>query len=119
MGIFDALNDNPALTGLILIFFTLISDIIRYNRRMYYNNGHPNSENHYLNKKFHLDKMGKKVDIDAINKSLFLVNIALLMVSSVVILLVDLAIGVVVYLVLTMFVPIFAMQKIGEKYTDL
>lgn len=117
MGIFDMLSDHPEWTGMILIFFTLASDIVRYNKKMFYNNGQPNSASHYLNRKYHLDRMGKKVDIEWINKTLFLVNVAMLLISGAVILLVDLTIGVVVYLVLTMFAPVVAMRWIGERYT--
>lgn len=117
MGIFNGLSEHPEWTGLILIFLTLISDIIRYNKRMYYNIGNQGNENHYLNKKYHLDRMGKKVDVEKINKQLFVVNVVLLLISSVVILLIDLTIGVVAYLILTMVGPFVAMWFIGEQYT--
>lgn len=113
------LNNNPTVASVVLIVLLLITEVIRYVKRLYYGFDGIKAEEHTLNKKYKLHLMKELVDVDKINKDVFIIQVVTLVISGILIFLTNIIIGFVAYILLSVLASRFYYKKTGEYYKSL
>ncbi|MEA5018305.1 MAG: hypothetical protein VB009_06275 [Erysipelotrichaceae bacterium] len=115
MGIVDRIMENPYYTALIITAVLALSEMLLWKKQMHYNRNTDNRmASSILNRKYHLNEK-KNVDLEYINKTISLHNLAVIAVAGI-IMIINLVAGVVAYTVFTVIINYYVAKKIAKKY---
>lgn len=107
---------DPRYFGIIFIVVMVIGEVIRYIKKLYYNDyrKYPKMVQHPLNIRFGLHH--KNVDYDDINKILFISSISVIIATGI-IMYFNILYGVISFFVLSMLSAFFTNKSIVAKYS--
>ena len=122
--------NNVFLIDLLFVALTLLSSYLTYRQQRYFNYDSKkmkNQKNHPLIRKYHLDELKKKPDLETINKKMFTASAICTLIGGVLCAIlalfklddnICLLIGIGAALGLDAIVQIKVCDKIGEKYKN-
>lgn len=117
MELLSKINNDPRIASAVLIIMLLITIIIKYKKLLYYNFDNPNVEKNILSRVYRLNTKRIAVDIQKINKQLFVVDIAALIASGLVMVIFNMIVGFVLYLIVSNLGIYLLSHKIGKYYS--
>ena len=117
MELLSKINNDPRIASAVLIIMLLITIIIKYKKLLYYNFDNPNVEKNILSRVYRLNTKRIAVDIQKINKQLFVVDIAALIASGLVMVIFNMIVGFVLYLIASNLGIYLLSHRIGKYYS--
>ena len=117
MELLSKINNDPRIASAVLIIMLLITIIIKYKKLLYYNFDNPNVEKNILSRVYRLNTKRIAVDIQKINKQLFVVDIAGLIASGLVMVIFNMIVGFVLYLIASNLGIYLLSHRIGKYYS--
>ena len=100
MGIFSKIIESKELTAFVFVILLLVTEVLRYKKRMYYNKDttNPKMNSLILNVNYNLNKK-KNIDIDKINKYIFISSISAIIAGGFIMAFTNISTGLLIYII--------------------